>query len=684
MSEESTSPEIQPASNDKAVVVGLFGISGSGKTSLLNQLKTELGENEFAFYDGSKMIADVVPGGLAAFQGLEETKKRQWRERAIEKIERDCVNSRQVAVVAAQFMLWSEEHQTGQPVCTQKDLDTYTYILYLDVPVDMIAERRRDDIERSRPPLSTAHLRRWQQAEKNHLRPLCRLHKILFLLLAPHLNTPTKVATLLREFQRQNEAYNVAQTKRELDKALTSRQSRLQTVLIIDADKTLAAEDTGAMFWKTVSESGQLRDSALEYALKTLFDSPLGYSYNAFRQAVLLYEEVADDKAFDSFCQGVALAVTVYPEWVFLLRRMAEHEHVGTVVVTSGLRRVWEKVLEMEGLSKTVSVIGGGRIADGFVVSAAVKGALVSHLRNFHHTYVWAFGDSPLDLDMLSKADEAIVVVGEEQSRSKSMDTVLAHAIDNDSLKARQTLLPSNASPRLDTIRLPTVQLTDHNFVDSILSTRNQQGDFRVLTATDRTATKLLQTPTRNANVFGPTLQEAHRRVGEYLATEYLADIIGLEDYTIPHVLGQDVRGYQLRHERQTLIVALMRGGLPMAEGVNQVFPTAMFLHGRDPEDIKLHDLQDQRAVVLVDSVVNSGKTVADFVQRVRELDATIRIVVLAGVAQAESFSNGSLIEQVGRRCNVTFVALRTSETKFIGKGATDTGNRLFNTTHLD
>ena len=56
-------------------------------------------------------------------------------------------------------------------------------------------------------------------------------------------------------------------------------------------------------------------------------------------------------------------------------------------MVTSGLRRVWDKILDREGLSESVSV-GGGRIADGFVVTADVKGALTARLRNHHQIYV--------------------------------------------------------------------------------------------------------------------------------------------------------------------------------------------------------------------------------------------------------------------------------------------------------
>lgn len=186
-------------------------------------------------------------------------------------------------------------------------------------------------------------------------------------------------------------------------------------------------------------------------------------------------------------------------------------------------------------------------------------------------------------------------------------------------------------------------------------------------------------TPMRNAMVAGPALREVHRRAGWYLATEFLAEVIGVEEYPIPHVLGHQTSGYRLRHEKKTLIVALMRGGEPMALGVNEALPLAMFVHANRPEDIKLHHLQQKRTIVLVDSVVNSGKTVGQFVQHIRNLSSSIHIVVVAGIVQARSVSEGSLAGHT----DFSLVALRLSDDQFTGRGTTDTGNRLFNTTHL-
>lgn len=51
---------------------------------------------------------------------------------------------------------------------------------------------------------------------------------------------------------------------------------------------------------------------------------------------------------------------------------------------------------------------------------------------------------------------------------------------------------------------------------------------------------------------------------------------------------------------------------------------------------------------------------------------------------KAQSVSVGSSLAQaLDRDANLSLVALRLSGNKFTGRRTTDTGNRLFNTTHL-
>ncbi|BCR92602.1 HAD family hydrolase [Aspergillus chevalieri] len=93
--------------------------------------------------------------------------------------------------------------------------------------------------------------------------------------------------------------------------------------LFFDADKTLAADDTGARFWERIKETKGKDDP-----LSTLFGGPLKYSYTAFRQAMLLYEESTNDDEFDAICEEVATYTHLYPQICSLLRQEGRYHHV--------------------------------------------------------------------------------------------------------------------------------------------------------------------------------------------------------------------------------------------------------------------------------------------------------------------------------------------------------------------
>ncbi|KAL8641296.1 MAG: hypothetical protein Q9228_001882 [Teloschistes exilis] len=635
----------EPSANgNKPTIVGLYGLPGSGKTTMFKKLKGSLGEERFAFFEGSALISELCPGGLAGFKQLLEPAQKCWRECVTQCIKMTCVQSGKTGIVTGHFMFWSgSQSEPSQPVWMNEDAKAYTHILYLDLPA------------------------------KKKLRDLCRCNGILFVAL-PELHILNRVIKFLEDFRSHDESNNLVRVKERVDKLVTD-QEQLKTMLVMDADRTLTAEDTGEMFWTLKGESG---------TLKGYFGTSPKYSYTTFRQATLLYEQATTDQEFGVLCGEIAEKVTIYPEFLSFLKRAAKEKHVGIVILTCGLRRVWEEVLKRENLDHVVKVIAGGRIADELVVTPAVKGALVTHLKDAHDMYVWAFGDSPLDLEMLSKADQAIVVVGDKRTRSTTMDEQLAKAMETRGLRARQALLPSNVTPRLDTTELPLVQFTEEGFLESVFVQRNAPP---VIHTTDKKAAKLLATSMRDARVGGPALRRAHARVGGYLAVEYLTDLIGLEEVTIRHVLDSDTTAYQLRCEKQTTIVALMRGGEPMASGVSDAFPLAMYVYANEPANVKQHHLETplekQQTIILVDSVVNTGKTIVKFVEHISNLSADIRIIVVAGVVQDKFVAGDRFADEKTGKLDFTLVALRVSPTKFTGSGSNDTGNRLFNTTHL-
>lgn len=672
----------QKVNGKQPIVIGLYGLPGSGKSFMLDHLRHTLDLSVFTFYEGSEVISSITPGGLEAFQQLEEHEKNAIRREAILRVRSECLDSSKTALVTGHFMFWKDDEDTGQVVCTESDFATYTHIMYLDTAVEVIIKHRQDDEKRFRPTTSIDHLSKWQTFERDQLRRSCYHRGIQFINLSSHLSTADKITELVKAFHLRTEEYNRSFALKLLDQFISHQLERPETVLVLDADKTIGAADGSAMFWEQLnaSETTSLRKKPLQ----DLFGGPLGYSYSSFSQATLLNEEVADNSLFEELCQHAASRITLHAEFSTLLAMLRAHRHVCAIVVTCGIGRVWEIVLQNEKLSELARVFGGGRIENGLIVTPSLKKDLVLRLRQTYNAYTWSFGDSPLDLEMMQEADEAIVVTGDQMTRSKSMAEKLEDLIGTNGFQPRQVTLPHHAPPRVITKPLPVVDLTDPKFIQSIFTRHNRHRRIDISHATEKPTAKILMTPMRNATISGPRLREAHEEVGRYLAVEYVTAIVGVEQYPIQHVQGYVTNGYRLFRERETLIVALMRGGEPMALGISQAFPGATFLHARQSNDIHVKSLKGMVNVILVDSVINTGDTILDFVRHIRTLHASIRIVVVAGVVQASLLKRSRAAQQLVSFEQLSFVALRISENSYTGKGPTDTGARLFCTVSLE
>ena len=131
---------------------------------------------------------------------------------------------------------------------TQNDLNTFTHILYLNVPAEIVMQHRMNDIERNRPFISITHLRKWQEAKKIQLRRFCLHHDILFSLVSPYSTLLSKISTLLNDFRHHNEKYNLSHAESRLNEIIAINQCQLKTVLIMNADRTLIAENTNILF----------------------------------------------------------------------------------------------------------------------------------------------------------------------------------------------------------------------------------------------------------------------------------------------------------------------------------------------------------------------------------------------------------------------------------------------------
>lgn len=738
-----------PVMNSKPTIIGIYGISGCSKSYLLKALKSTLDVGDVLFFEGAEEIASFFDGDIRQFGSLPESDKRTYRERAIEKIQATCSGTGAVGIVAGHYMLYDHTSQTHVTVGTPQDFQFFTHMVYLKGDTFTIQHQRKNDTKRQRPFVDTEKLLDWRNAECSELRQQCYKAKIPFIALPQAiLQHSEKVSAVIERQLQYNKQNNDRKVLQVLDDSIAPNT---KSVIIFDGDKTLSESDTGQLYLQAASE---LPDSP-----KRIFDS-YGYTYNAFIQTALFYSQNIES-FFKAKCQEVARTVTLYPQIAAILNRAASEPHTTVVVATCGLQYVWEEVLRLNNLSN-ILVLGNGQL-DNVVVDPNTKAMIADHLKH-RGIHVTAFGDSKLDIPMLEAAHTAIVVVGSEGTRSTKMERALGDAIYDGSLaKARQALMgpftPCLQQPLLPDAKfengvslantnnmLPVVDITSHSFLSELFRHSNTSTSqsveapssptvattspdsvdikeplsapptmatalLRVFDATATPASQILSTSLRNANLPGPSLRAAHQAAGHHLTLTYLPQIVGIETYNIPHVQNKLTDGHRIKDESSTLIVAIMRGGEPMAFGVSEALPLAGFVHAKKVQDINAELLQTASVIVLVDSVVNSGESVIEFLdglllsgggvddrgEKSIKVKAGCKIVMVTGVVQSEAIAKledhlrgfGATQACTGddrddRKARVSLVALRKSENSYKGKGSTDTGHRLFGTTQLD
>jgi uracil phosphoribosyltransferase len=183
----------------------------------------------------------------------------------------------------------------------------------------------------------------------------------------------------------------------------------------------------------------------------------------------------------------------------------------------------------------------------------------------------------------------------------------------------------------------------------------------------------LLVDRSRRAASEGPALAEVHREIGSLLAVD-VARRLPLEEYELAHPTGPSV-GIQLVHNKRPVIVALLRAGLFLAEGLWARLPgSAMLLHSPGHGPFAEQGLEG-RPTIIVDAVINTGRSIAPIIEAAHGLGASeVMVVTLVGYRP-------TLERMTEAMPQVMFTAARLSERSYVGKGGTDTGSRLFCTT---
>lgn len=185
----------------------------------------------------------------------------------------------------------------------------------------------------------------------------------------------------------------------------------------------------------------------------------------------------------------------------------------------------------------------------------------------------------------------------------------------------------------------------------------------------------VLNSKTRDKSIYGNELADVHKKIGEILCQYYLSQMpmINYEITTVQNKQSQ-TPGIDMNN---LAIIVLLRAGLYLAEGARATLGNAhhSYILSHNPRD--LDDqliIRDNTKVLLVDSVINSGKSISEYIEKLRHLG--VEDISCLSIVMQEDFYN----KAVKNYASIQFITSRVSKNSFVGQGQTDTGNRLFGT----
>lgn len=190
---------------------------------------------------------------------------------------------------------------------------------------------------------------------------------------------------------------------------------------------------------------------------------------------------------------------------------------------------------------------------------------------------------------------------------------------------------------------------------------------------------RLVSTRSRRADLNPWELSQTHIALGRFLSAE-LVDRLPLEPCEIAHPQGAR-SGWRLASDGEIVLLCLMRAGLYVTEGVREVLPSSPVFHVAPRREVGLSEAElaslpapSGRTFVIIDAVVNTGASVEPILRQLQSRGAKT-IAVLSLVSPVPT------AERLGASYpDVYFLFARVSDNQYVGRGATDTGNRLMGT----
>ena len=196
---------------------------------------------------------------------------------------------------------------------------------------------------------------------------------------------------------------------------------------------------------------------------------------------------------------------------------------------------------------------------------------------------------------------------------------------------------------------------------------------------TDLPSMQVMATKSRDSTLPGHDLSQVHHKMGEYIG-QHIVGLIGLEEIEFQHVQGIRT-GPALSSENNIVILPLLRAGLFAGLGIWDSLPSAAFvpitpIRGEELSNSQIKGMPslNDMIVIVTDAVINTGESLQPVLRWI--LDQSPHKVIVPSLVTPVPTAERLALEYP----NVEWVHARVSHNQYVGKGGTDTGNRLFNT----
>ena len=338
--------------------IGLYGMPTAGKTYILDQID---------FIDvvfGSKLLREFDPD----FDSRDE-KGREKDRRAIAAL-----------MMEKESFIMDGHYAFGDEVAfTEDDGKMYDVFLYLYVSPTVLKSRMSAS-EKNRKYLKF-DIKDWQNQEIAGLREYChKYNKDFYVIDNPPENIFNDVSDVICFIKEIVGGYScVAYAKKCADEIV--RQSKSDTIILVDGDKTLTKEDS----------------SNAVFGYRThLYDGNFYTGYQAWKQ----------NKEFQRYSFSNITEVPIHYN-----ERVIENLTEDSYILTSGHEKVWHFIAGELDMS----------IFYGIEMSAETKFYITKNLQE-SGKYVIAYGDGMNDYFMLKQANKGYLITKQDGSISRSLN----------------------------------------------------------------------------------------------------------------------------------------------------------------------------------------------------------------------------------------------------------------------